>query len=83
LQNIILPFYILFPLVGIAVKLTHIEAVSPKDVTYIFLSAHCNEFVLGFAVVGMLAALMSSGDSFLNIINQGVCGTFSVLFKVF
>lgn len=63
------PFYILFPLVGMAVRLTHEGAINPKDAPYLFLEAHSNEFVLGFAVVGLLAALMSSGDSFLNVIS--------------
>jgi Na+/proline symporter len=34
----------------------------------LFLERHSTEFILGFAVVGLMAALMSSGDSFLNLI---------------
>lgn len=64
-----LPFYIIFPLVGMAVRLYSQDEILSKDVAYLFLSHHSNEFILGFAVVGLLAALMSSGDSFLNIIS--------------
>ena len=64
-----LPFYILFPLVGMAIRITTDSEIEPKYVAYLFLEKHCNEFVLGFAVVGLLSALMSSGDSFLNIIS--------------
>lgn len=64
-----LPFYIIFPLVGMAIKLTANDVGSPKDVAYIFINNHSQGFLFGFAVVGMLSALMSSGDSFLNIIS--------------
>ncbi len=64
-----LPFYIIFPLVGMALRLVHTESVEPRYVAYFFLDNHCNQFVLGFAVVGLLSALMSSGDSFLNLIS--------------
>ncbi|MCB0807457.1 MAG: hypothetical protein KDC05_16815, partial [Bacteroidales bacterium] len=42
--------------------------IEPKDVTYLFLERHSTLFILGFAVVGLMSALMSSGDSFLNLI---------------
>jgi len=64
-----LPFYILFPLVGMAIRLVMVEEVAPRDVPYLFLDRHTGTFVLGFAVVGLLSALMSSGDSFLNLIS--------------
>lgn len=64
-----LPFYIIFPLVGMAIRLTTGDDIEPKDVTYIFIDQHTGSFLLGFAVVGLLSALMSSGDSFLNIIS--------------
>lgn len=64
-----LPFYIIFPLVGMAVKVIGQDMLEPKDVAYVFLHRHSTEFILGFAVVGLLSALMSSGDSFLNIIS--------------
>ncbi len=64
-----LPFYILFPLVGMAIRLVTIDEIAPRDVAYLFLDRHTGEFLLGFAVVGLLSALMSSGDSFLNIIS--------------
>lgn len=70
-----LPFYFIFPLVGMSVKLLH-NNINPNDATYIFLNSHCNEFLLGFAVVGFLAALMSSADSFLNIISISVVKDF-------
>lgn len=64
-----LPFYVIFPLVGMAVRLYSEDEILSKDVAYIFLNRHSNEYILGFAVVGLLAALMSSADSFLNIIS--------------
>lgn len=64
-----LPFYILFPLVGMAIRLTLKDGIEPKDVAYLFLNRHSSEFILGFAVIGLLSALMSSGDSFLNLIS--------------
>ena len=64
-----LPFYILFPLVGMAVRITQVQIESPKDVAYVFIESHSSGFIFGFAIVGMLSALMSTGDSFLNIIS--------------
>jgi SSS family solute:Na+ symporter len=64
-----LPFYIIFPLVGMTMKLVLDQAVDPKYVTYLFLDRHSTDFILGFAVVGLMSALMSSGDSFLNLIS--------------
>lgn len=64
-----LPFYILFPLVGMAIRIVLEGAIPPRDVAYLFLERHSTPFILGFAVVGLLSALMSSGDSFLNIIS--------------
>jgi SSS family solute:Na+ symporter len=76
-----LPFYIIFPLVGMATKLVldrELAANESADVAYEFISRHTIEVFLmdinfgpvlmGFAIVGLLSALMSSGDSFLNII---------------
>lgn len=64
-----LPFYIIFPLVGMTIRITHGDAVISEDVTYLFLNDHSSSMILAFAVVGLLSALMSSGDSFLNIIS--------------
>jgi SSS family solute:Na+ symporter len=64
-----LPFYIIFPLVGMALKIVHTEVIEPKYVAYHFLERHSTSFILGFAVVGLLSALMSSGDSFLNLVS--------------
>lgn len=64
-----LPFYIIFPLVGMAIRLTTGDHLDSKDVTYLFIDQHTGSFLLGFAVVGLLSALMSSGDSFLNLIS--------------
>ncbi len=63
-----LPFYIIFPLAGMAVYIKGGGAHDPKDTVWIFLESHASPFVLGFAVVGLLSALMSSGDSFLNLV---------------
>ncbi len=64
-----LPFYIIFPLVGMSVRLSAATELDPNDTTYLFLAAHSAEFFTAFAVTGLLAALMSSGDSFLNIVS--------------
>ena len=64
-----LPFYIVFPLVGMTLRVISDEALDPKDVAYIFVGRHSEGMLFGFAMVGLLSALMSSGDSFLNIIS--------------
>ena len=64
-----LPFYIVFPLVGMTIRVISQDALSPKDVAYVFIDRHSNGMLYGFAMVGLLSALMSSGDSFLNIIS--------------
>lgn len=64
-----LPFYILFPLAGMATYLQAGNTHDPKETVWIFLESHTGPFVLAFAVVGLLSALMSSGDSFLNLIS--------------
>ena len=64
-----LPFYIIFPLVGMTLKVVLDTDIDSKDVAYLFLDRHSIPVILGFAVVGLLAALMSSGDSFLNVIS--------------
>jgi Na+/proline symporter len=66
-----LPFYLIFPLTGIAILFVMGEGVDPKDVAYHFIERHTQGslFIYGFAIVGLLSALMSSGDSFLNIIS--------------
>ena len=66
-----LPFYLIFPLTGIAILLTMGDQIDPKYVAYLFIEKHASStpFIFGFAIVGLLSALMSSGDSFLNIIS--------------
>ncbi|HJN06060.1 MAG TPA: sodium:solute symporter family protein [Bacteroidales bacterium] len=64
-----LPFYIIFPMVGMAIRIISNESVDPKDVACIFIDRHSSGFIFGFAIVGLLSALMSSGDSFFNIIS--------------
>lgn len=66
-----LPFYFIFPLTGMAVLFVMGDGVDPKDVAYYFIERHTQGagFIYGFAIVGLLSALMSSGDSFLNIIS--------------
>lgn len=64
-----LPFYIVFPLVGMTIRVVSQEALDPKDVAYVFIDRHSGGLLFGFAMVGLLSALMSSGDSFLNIIS--------------
>ncbi len=67
-----LPFYFIFPLVGMAMKLIldyDLPQEESADVAYLFINRHSTGFIMAFAVVGLLSALMSSGDSFLNIIS--------------
>jgi SSS family solute:Na+ symporter len=64
-----LPFYIIFPLAGMAIRLVISDDVKPADVAYLFVDRHSTGIIMGFAVIGLLSALMSSGDSFLNIIS--------------
>lgn len=67
-----LPFYIIFPLVGMSMKIVldhNLTEQELADVTFLFVNRHSSGFILAFAVVGLLSALMSSGDSFLNIIS--------------
>ncbi len=63
-----LPFYIIFPLVGMTIRLTLGPDVDPNDATHLFLEKNTGQILLGFSVIGLLAALMSSADSFLNIV---------------
>jgi len=72
-----LPFYIIFPLVGMAVYISGGNALDPKETVWVFLESHAGPFVLAFAVVGLLSALMSSGDSFLNLISISAVRDFS------
>ncbi len=67
-----LPFYIIFPLVGMAIRIVLDYELSPDEtagVAYLFIERHSGGFLFAFAIVGLLSALMSSGDSFLNIIS--------------
>ena len=67
-----LPFYFIFPLVGMALKIVldyDLPEKESADVAYLFINRHSSGFIMAFAVVGLLSALMSSGDSFLNIIS--------------
>lgn len=63
-----LPFYIIFPLVGMSVYLSSGHMIDPKESVWVFIGQHSSPVILAFAVVGLLSALMSSGDSFLNLI---------------
>jgi len=67
-----LPFYIIFPMVGMAIRLVIDYEITPDEtagVAYLFIDRHSGGFLMAFAIVGLLSALMSSGDSFLNIIS--------------
>ena len=62
-----LPFYVIFPLAGMAMRLKMGEGQVSEDMVYVFLQRNTGAFSMGFAIVGLLAALMSSADSFLNV----------------
>lgn len=64
-----LPFYLLFPLVGMAMRVQSGDTLTPDDTTFLFLDRHSSHGLLAFSVIGLMSALMSSGDSFLNIIS--------------
>ena len=72
-----LPFYLIFPLVGMSVRISFGDQINANDATYLFLEQHSTPFFLAFGVTGLLAALMSSGDSFLNIIAISAVRDFS------
>lgn len=72
-----LPFYIIFPLVGMALRVDFGTDIDPNHATHLFLENNTNAIFLGFAVVGLLAALMSSADSFLNIVAMTAVRDFS------
>lgn len=72
-----LPFYIIFPLVGMALRVDFGADIDPDHATHLFLENNTNEIFLGFAVIGLLAALMSSADSFLNIVAMTAVRDFS------
>lgn len=72
-----IPFYIIFPLVGMSVYISSGTSLDPKETIWVFLENHASPFVLAFAVVGLLSALMSSGDSFLNLISISSVRDFS------
>jgi len=62
-----LPFYIIFPMVGMAIRLVIDYEITPDEtagVAYLFIDRHSGGFLMAFAIVGLLSALMSSGDSF-------------------
>ncbi|HRW22586.1 MAG TPA: hypothetical protein P5509_11495, partial [Bacteroidales bacterium] len=63
-----LPFYIIFPLVGMVLRLNYGTDIDPNSATHLFLANNTGPVLLGVAIVGLLAALMSSADSFLNIV---------------
>lgn len=72
-----LPFYIVFPLVGMAVRIRMSPDLNPNDIAYYFIDAHGGSIISALAITGLLAALMSSGDSFLNIIAISAVRDFS------
>lgn len=63
-----LPFYIVFPLVGMTIRVHFGADVDPNEATHLFLQNNTGQILLGFSIIGLLAALMSSADSFLNIV---------------
>lgn len=72
-----LPFYIIFPLVGMAVRLRFGGDLQTEDATYVFLERHVSGFMMGFAVVGLLSVLMSSASAFLNVVAISAVRDFS------
>ncbi len=74
---LMLPFYIIFPLVGMALRVDFGAGIDPDHATHLFLANNTNAIFLGFAVIGLLAALMSSADSFLNIVAMTAVRDFS------
>ncbi len=72
-----LPFYIIFPLVGMALKIDFGNDIDPNHATHLFLEKNTNAIFLGLAVIGLLSALMSSADSFLNIVAMTAIRDFS------
>jgi solute:Na+ symporter, SSS family len=72
-----LPFYIIFPLVGMVLRVNYGADIDPNSATHLFLADNTGPILLGLAIVGLLAALMSSADSFLNIVAMTAVRDFS------
>jgi SSS family solute:Na+ symporter len=66
---LLLPFYAVFPLIGMAVRTLEQPISNPDSVAYFFIHSSFSGHLEGIIFVGLLAALMSSGDSFLNILS--------------
>lgn len=64
----LLPFYAVFPLIGMAVRAVGTELAKPDGAAYSFIGANFQGHLEGLIFVGILAALMSSADSFLNLL---------------
>lgn len=64
----LLPFYAIFPVIGMAVRAVGTELVKPDGAAYSFIGANFDGHLEGLIFVGILAALMSSADSFLNLL---------------
>jgi len=61
-----IPFYLLFLFVGMVVLAKNPD-LTPKDATFFFLNTYLPAAVIYFCVIGFLAALISSADTFLNL----------------
>lgn len=64
----LLPFYAAFPLIGMAVRAIGTIPSDTASVAYVFINSNFSEHLQGIIFVGLLAALMSSADSFLNLL---------------
>ncbi len=45
------PYYIVFSLVGMSIRLVTVEEIAPRVIAYLFLDRHTGTFILPFAVV--------------------------------
>ncbi|MEJ5267680.1 MAG: hypothetical protein WHW07_07755 [Bacteroidales bacterium] len=63
-----LPFYIIFPLVGMALRIDYGTEIDPNYATHLFLERNTNEIFLGLAVIGLLSALCHLLTVFLTLL---------------
>jgi Na+/proline symporter len=52
-----------------SIRITMSGDLDPNETAFLFIDKHSGAFLYAFALTGLLAALMSSGDSFLNIVS--------------
>lgn len=66
---LLLPFYAAFPLIGMVVRALGTRLANADTAAFVFVNANFSGHLQAIIFVGFLAALMSSADSFLNLLS--------------